>query len=116
MKLPNGDRALVPLEKLSEYSLNLANARGKHKARVFRAALGWTVENAGELRELLLERAQEAEVETGQHNGYGQIYRLDFTIPGPDGEVTIRSNWIIRDGEDFPRLTTCFVKDGGKRQ
>lgn len=25
------------------------------------------------------------------------------------GSVTIRSAWIVRDDEDFPRLTTCYV-------
>ena len=25
------------------------------------------------------------------------------------GEATVRSSWIVRSGEDFPRLTSCYV-------
>jgi hypothetical protein len=35
MKLPNGDRAIVDLEKLRAYCLNPQHPRGRHKARVF---------------------------------------------------------------------------------
>ena len=44
MKLLNGDRAIVELVKLRDYSLSETHPRGRHKARVFRAALGLTVE------------------------------------------------------------------------
>jgi len=28
----------------------------------------------------------------------------------PNGErAVVRSSWIIRNGEDFPRLTSCYV-------
>jgi hypothetical protein len=41
-KLPNAERAVVEIEKLRDYSLNPGHDEGKHKARVFRAALGFT--------------------------------------------------------------------------
>ena len=40
---------------------------------------------------------------------YGQLYVLDFPVQGPRGEAMVRSGWIIRQGEDFPRLTSCYV-------
>jgi hypothetical protein len=33
--LPNVNKAVVPIEKLRDYSLNSSHDRGKHKARVF---------------------------------------------------------------------------------
>jgi len=50
MKLPNGDRAIVELEKLVDYCLNLDHPRGKHKARVFRATCGLAAEYAERMR------------------------------------------------------------------
>jgi hypothetical protein len=40
MKLPNSDKAIVPIEKLRDYSLNPSHSVGKHKARVFESVLG----------------------------------------------------------------------------
>jgi hypothetical protein len=40
MKLPNAERAFVDVAKLRDYSLNAEHKEGKHKARVFAAALG----------------------------------------------------------------------------
>jgi hypothetical protein len=39
----------------------------------------------------------------------GQRYVVDFNVKGPGGEGGVRSTWIIRVGEDFPRLTSCYV-------
>ncbi len=50
MKLPNRDRAVVDLAKLRDYCLSEVHPRGKHKARVFRVALGLTTQDAEELR------------------------------------------------------------------
>jgi len=43
-------------------------------------------------------------------DAYGAPYVLDFTIVGPGGEGIIRSHWIVRRDEDFPRLTSCHVR------
>ena len=48
MKMPNGDKAVVEIEKLSQYCLNPLHPRGRHKARVFESALGITGEDAEE--------------------------------------------------------------------
>jgi len=45
MKLPGGEDAIVDPEKLTGYCLNPEHPRGKHKARVFATALGFTSEN-----------------------------------------------------------------------
>ena len=40
---------------------------------------------------------------------YGQRYTVDFSMTSPVGSATVRSTWIVRKGEDCPRLTTCFI-------
>lgn len=62
MKLPNGDRAEVSLQKLVGYCLNPDHSRGKHKARVFASVLGITANNAEVLQELIQKAAIEGEV------------------------------------------------------
>jgi hypothetical protein len=109
MKLPNGERAIVDVAKLTDYCLNAEHARGKHKARVFAAALELTADRADELRSALLEAAVAAEAVATDQDHYGQRYVVDFTMKGVAGSVVVRSTWIIRAGEDFPRLTSCFV-------
>lgn len=109
MKLPSGPEAVVDLEKLSGYCLNPDHPRGKHKARVFAAVLGFTVEHAGQLREALLAAAATAEAEPAASDRFGDRYVVQFEITGPKGSGLVRSTWIVRRGERVPRLTSCFL-------
>lgn len=109
MLLPNSDRAVVDVEKLRDYCLNPAHPRGRHKARVFAAALGLTADRAEELRETLLGVAAMEEATPAEEDFYGRRYVIDFQMKGPHGPVGVRAIWIVRADEDFPRLTTCFV-------
>ena len=109
MKLPNGERAVVDMEKLVAYCLNFGHQRGKHKALVFQAVLGLTAADADDLAEALLAAAREEEASLGEADDYGQRYVVDFDMRGPAGKARVRSSWIVRVGEDFPRLTSCYV-------
>ncbi len=57
MLLPNPQLAIVDIDKLSGYCLNPQHEDGKHKARVFAAALGIMQADAEWLRQRLLEAA-----------------------------------------------------------
>jgi hypothetical protein len=109
MKLPNGDRAVVELAKLSHYCLNEQHLRGRHKARVFASALGITTEDAEVLRQRLLDAATEEDADLGEQDDYGQRYVLDFLMTGPKGSAKVRSVWIVLVNQDVPRLLTCYV-------
>lgn len=110
MKLPNGDRAVVDQAKLSDYCLDPDHPRGRHKARVFKAALGIDLSNAEILREALLAIAVNGEAEPARADEYGQRYAIRFELETTSGRATIVSAWMIKVGEDFPRLVTCFVE------
>lgn len=109
MKLPNGDRAVVEMIKLTEYCLSPTHPRGRHKARVFAAVLGLAADQADVLRDALLEAAKTQEATRSDRDEFGQRFVVDFGMTGPAGEAQIRSTWIVRTGEDFPRLTSCYV-------
>lgn len=109
MRLPNSDRAFVNMAKLRDYCLSTTHKRGRNKARVFAAALGLTASDAEALRDALLFAASGYEATPTEATEYGQLYVLDFPMIGPAGQAMIRSSWIVRLGEDFPRLTSCYV-------
>src|SRR5205823_6462404 len=83
MKLPGGERAVVRMDKPIDYTLDPEHERGGHKARVFAAALGITVDNAEELRDALLEAARTGEARFDFANEHGQQYLVDFEMVGP---------------------------------
>ena len=109
MRLPNGTRAVVDEAKLRDYCLDLQHPRGRHKARVFQSALGMTAAQAPILRSALLQAAMTEEATPGEADEYGERYAVDFDFTGPTGTARLRSSWIIRTGEEFPRLTSCYV-------
>lgn len=109
MKLPNGDRAIVEIDKLKTYVLNPFHPLGKHKARVFASALGLELGGAPKLEAELRRAARECEAIEEEGDEYGQRYSVDFEMEHNGRQATIRSGWIIRRPEDVPRLTTAFV-------
>jgi hypothetical protein len=109
MQLPNGDKAVVDDAKLRDYCLNDAHPRGKHKARVFRAVLGITTAHIDVLRTALIAAARTGDATPGEADEYGKRFVVDFKMVGPAGSASVRSGWIVLTGEDFPRLTTCYV-------
>lgn len=109
MKLPNPDRAIIDIHKLSDYCLNLEHPDGQHKARVFKSALGISLDNAEELRLALLQAIQVHDAIPDKRNQYGQKYIVDFTMNRAKQRAIIHSVWIVRYIEDFPRLVTCYV-------
>jgi hypothetical protein len=109
MQLPNGERAVVPIEKLHDYCLHPTHRVGGHKAHVFESVLGLTAAHAEDLRQRLLAAAQTGEAVLGMQNAYGQRYIVDFEMTTTVGTAVVRSTWIILANEDVPRLTSCYV-------
>ena len=109
MKLPQPSQAVVDIRKLRDYCLNPRHPRGRHKARVFAAALGFTEQDAPRLQQKLLEVTHSHEATRTYEDVYGILYRIDFEMEGKMGNARIRSTWIVRRGEAFPRFVTCYV-------
>ena len=111
MKLPNGELGVVELAKLRVYSLSPVHPEGKHKARVFAAALGLTQADAERLREQLLAASKEQDCVSGLMDEHGQRYIVDFTATFRGKSAHLRSAWNVRPEENFPRLVSCYVAD-----
>jgi hypothetical protein len=109
MKLPNGDRAVIPIQKITGYCLNPNHAKGKHKARVFQAVLNITADNADILIALIQQAAIEGDVVQQDPTPQGQIFKVDWDIPNTNGEQ-LRTIWEIAHNTETPRLVTAFIK------
>jgi len=113
MRLPNPDRAVVDPAKLRDYLLSYEHPVGRFKAVVF-ATIGyrreaWQLFQADLLAIALLDGARIAAT-----NQYGRLFRLQAMLRGPNGRVlSVVSIWLVRAGEDFPRLVTVYP--GGRR-
>ncbi len=108
MKLPNADYAVVDIRKLRDYCLNPMHDEGKHKARLFKSALGMTTDNAEELQEILLNAVKTHDARLGRRDEFGQRYTIDFIVEWEGKTTMIRSGWIIELGLNTPRLTSCY--------
>ena len=108
--LPNAERAFIDPAKLGDYCLNPDHEVGQNKARVFQAALGLTMDDAERFEQILLVAVLTTAAQRLPRNEYGERFVVDIKMLGRRGEVVVRSAWIILDHEDFPKLTTCYVK------
>ena len=110
MKLPNGQQAELGT-KLEEYALNPLHREGKHKARVFESLLGISLANADTLRQALRDHAATSDdAEWRGDNGFGNVYVLRCPVATAKGRASVLTVWIVRHGESFPRLTTCYIE------
>jgi len=77
---------------------------------MFDTALGITIDNVDVLREAVLwAAANSSDTESRGDNGFGNVFVMRFPLTTVRGTATVLTAWIIRRGEDFPRLTTCYI-------
>ncbi|AFY72709.1 hypothetical protein Syn7502_00554 [Synechococcus sp. PCC 7502] len=106
--IPNAENATVDIRKLRDYCLNQNHDEGKHKSRLFLTILGMTAREAEYLQLRLLEVVKTNEAKLGRRDQFGQRYTLDFILEWKNRRANIRSGWIIEEGSNIPRLTTCY--------
>jgi hypothetical protein len=108
-RLPNGNKLILELGKLKDYCLSATHPRGRHKARVFRDALGLTADDAAWLRDRLREAAKDADASELDRDAMGQRWRVDVTIARQNRRAMVRTLWIVRTGETVARFVTRWV-------
>ncbi|GBO53065.1 hypothetical protein APA_973 [Pseudanabaena sp. lw0831] len=109
MKLPNGDRPEISMQKILGYCLNINHDKGKDKARVFQSRLGITSQNADRLVELIQIAAVEGEVVQESNTKFGKEYKVDWEIPNTGG-TELRTIWEVSIEAGYPRLISAFLK------
>src|SRR5437868_6618239 len=105
--IPNYQQAVIPRDKLERYALNPDHDPGKHKARVFRSALGFE-QNDWEVlcQRILAELPFHAAGFKGK-TPYGERYQVILPIAGLNGKTKdVLTAWIVETGSDLPKLTT----------
>ena len=111
--VPNGERAVVPREKLERYVLSPDHPTGRHKARVFAAALGIHDVDWPYLADQLTKAAASAPVVAIRESAWGLSYEVESLVDGLNGRShPVISIWFAaRDpsGDPDPRLITCYV-------
>lgn len=93
-------------QKLLTYLLNPDHAVGKHKARWFRSALGFTQTNYEALaQQIVFDPITAVETETDR---YGTHYDQWITVHGANGNVvSVHFAW-IRNDDGIVRLVTAI--------
>ena len=107
--LLNHENAYTEDSKFFDYLLNEGHPVGKHKAIVFKKVLGVTLSNYNVLKERILKGIINYPALEGMSDVYGIRYIVDFPWRENDSNVIIRTAWIIRVRENFPRLVTVFI-------
>lgn len=110
MKLPNYQKAFIDDKKLVDYCLNPEHAVGKHKAQVFKSALQITIKNYFVLKQAILMAIANNECIELNKIEHGKLFAVDFEMTNFDQRAVVRCSWIVKNNEDFPRLTTCYIK------
>lgn len=106
-RLPGGEHAYVPPEKIRDYLLSASHPVVRWKARFF-ASLGFSVERADELERILLSVAVNGTVVETESTMHGIKFVVDGEVGVPrGGTVPLRTIWIA-EARRPPRLVTAY--------
>lgn len=83
---------------------------GKHKAIRFKEVLLFTKPDSDDLKKIILDGLKEFDARSSFDDEFGKRYYVDMIIHKFGKRIHFRTSWIIKKGEDFPRLTTCYIK------
>ena len=116
--LVNVDRAVFDIGKLTDYSLNPDHASGKHKARVWKAAIGAELKHADMIARQVMAFLPHAEARQGNVDIHGVRFVTMIPVTGPNGKtVDVKAVWIYdpikgkKAVSTTPRLTTIYVPE-----
>ena len=108
-QLPRVYDLVIKRDKLEGYSLNTEHDEGKHKAILWRSALGFTVEDIDciiyEIRRLV----PFYKAYPSGDSGHGMRYAVYIIMTGKDGRAAkVRTAWIDCKIKNETRLITAF--------
>lgn len=108
-RVPRADEAVVPEDKLARYALDPKHPRGRHKARVFSAALGIERADWRYLRDQLIDSVAEAPVLGTRVTPFGVLYETLALVDGLNGTTApVAAIWIVEEDHP-PRLVSTWV-------
>lgn len=108
MRVPNARAARIRRGKILDYLLSATHEAGLDKASVF-GRLGYVRGDWPRLASDLLLHLSAHPVVAVQSGPHGTKYVVRGSLRGPTGESRIiTAVWIVRHGENFPRLVTAY--------
>lgn len=108
-RLPRGREAVIPTAKLVGYAFDPDHPRGRHKARVFAAALSIERSDWRYLHEQVLEAVVDAPVRGTRITPFGVIYDVVVQIDGLNGAThPVATIWLV-EAQRPPRLVSLWV-------
>lgn len=108
MKLPGAGEAVIAPEKLRDYLLSLESEESRSKA-IFFARLGYTREEWTALERDLRSQILSLDAEETAPTRFGRKFIIRGSLTGPAGATSgVTTIWIIRFGEEEPRLVTAY--------
>jgi filamentous hemagglutinin len=111
-KLPNIDQAIIEKRKITAYLLDRGHPLGGPKA-VFFERFGFSAADWQRFRDALLAHARANDIARSYRARHGQVYEVTGPLATPDGrEPTVLVAWMVREGEDRPRLVTAVPSRG----
>lgn len=111
--LPGAESAIIDPKKLRDYALNADHAGdGRHKARVFASALGYSRDDWPTLRAQLLQGVRTAHVHRVAEDRAHPSCCVAIDVDGHDGRrARVQTRWHYSDSNpSVPSLTTLFVE------
>lgn len=110
MTLPNADRAIIAVEKLTGYLLSVSHRRGGPKARLL-VSVGYRSDDPQSLDSDLRTQHLSLDVTRTSENPYGVVYEIEGPIKTPSGKtVRFCSIWQVDTGTDVPRFITMYPR------
>lgn len=109
--LPNYQNAIIPRQKLENYALDPSHPEGKHKARVFKSALGFDQSNWEMLAGAIRNELPFYDAGIGQIGPWGVKHTVVLSLVGTDGRIAdVVTVWITRPSTGYPSLVTTYVR------
>ena len=100
--------AEIPKDEFTKYAID--PIRQPDKARAFREALGYTMDNYQELIDNISANLDEISLKYKDSNAQGKLYEYIMRLTGANGkQANVCTAWIVENGKSEPRLTSAYV-------
>ncbi len=110
MTVPHAARAIIAVEKITGYLLNVSHRRGAPKARLL-LSVGYRADDSHRLESDLRTQHLSLDVTRTSENAYGVVYEIEGPIKTPSGRVVrFCSVWHVDTGTDVPRFITMYPR------
>lgn len=112
--LPNLEQAVIRIEKIRNYVLNMEHTKGRYKAVVFKEKLGIESRHSETLAELIRSTLPSAAAEHredmgDEHGDYWTTYHHMVGFNALSAVVTVA--WIFKKEEiAVPQLISCYIE------